>query len=342
MSGARERRLGLGLSVIQGSRMSLLRVLKGLATYVPGFYRVSAESDQGAISARYCYSVWLRHLVMAHESGLATQPSVVAELGPGDSLGVGLAALLSGASKYFAFDVVRYAHNQTNVTVFDDLVRLFADRERIPDEAEYPKVEPRLGSYEFPHQVLPERRLAEALSGDRLRAIRDAMYSAQTGSDGPIQIRYFVPWHGLAALALASVDMIVSQAVLEYVDDLLQTYEAFYHWLAPGGVASLVVDYKSHGTAVEWDGHWRYSELAWRLMRGKRPYYLNREPHSTHLQMLRKAGLTLVREERCSRTPEIPRDRLATRFRGMPEADRTTASAFFQAAKNANNPAGVQ
>jgi SAM-dependent methyltransferase len=316
--------------------MSLLRVLKGLATYVPGLCRVSAESGEGAISARYCYSVWLRHLVMAHESGLATQLSVVAELGPGDSLGVGLAALLSGASKYFAFDVVRYAHDQTNVTILDELVRLFRGRERIPDEAEYPKVEPRLGSYKFPHHVLSERHLAEVFSEDRVRAIRDALHLAQTGSDGPIEIRYFAPWHDPAALAPVSVDMIVSQAVLEYVDDLPRTYGAFHQWLAPGGVASLVIDYKSHGTAREWDGHWMYPDLAWRLMRGKRPYYLNREPHSTHVQMLKQSGLTLVREARCSRTPETPRDRLAKRFRGMPEADRTTASAFIQAVKRVN------
>ena len=54
------------------------------------------------------------HLVMAHRSGLSTQPEVVAELGPGDSLGIGMAALLTGAEVYYAFDVVEYASNQRN------------------------------------------------------------------------------------------------------------------------------------------------------------------------------------------------------------------------------------
>jgi hypothetical protein len=67
--------------------MSLLRVLKGMATYVPGLYRMSEESGHGTISARYCYSIWLRHLVMAHQSGLSVQPSVVAELGLGPRWG---------------------------------------------------------------------------------------------------------------------------------------------------------------------------------------------------------------------------------------------------------------
>ncbi|MBE3098097.1 MAG: methyltransferase domain-containing protein [Planctomycetes bacterium] len=311
--------------------MKILRVLRGLATYIPGLHRISAESGKGTVSARYCYSVWLRHLVMAHRSSLSVHPEVVAELGPGDSLGVGLAALLSGASRYFAFDVVRYAHNETNSTVFEELIRLFRARERIPDEAEYPKVEPRLESYEFPHGIMTERRLTEALAEDRLRAIRDALRSENGGA---LQINYFAPWYDLAALAPASVDMILSQAVLEYVDNLPQAYAAFYRWLAPGGMASLVIDYKSHGIAETWDGHWAYSDLAWRLMRGKRSYYLNREPHSTHARLLQAAGLTLVREARTGRPPETPRGRLAARFRGMSEQDRTTASAFIQAVKN--------
>lgn len=43
---------------------------------------------------------------MAYKNGLPVHPDTVAGLGPGDSLGFGLAALISGADKYFAFDVV--------------------------------------------------------------------------------------------------------------------------------------------------------------------------------------------------------------------------------------------
>ena len=79
--------------------------LAGLATYVPGYEYL--EPTGGTSSARYCYSVWLRHLVMAYDSGLLQRPpATVAELGPGDSIGIGLAALLSGARKYHALDVV--------------------------------------------------------------------------------------------------------------------------------------------------------------------------------------------------------------------------------------------
>jgi len=63
-------------------------------------------------NARYCYSVWLRHLSILNENGLNTNPSVVAELGPGDSMGVGLMTLLTGTKKYYAFDVVRHTNSE--------------------------------------------------------------------------------------------------------------------------------------------------------------------------------------------------------------------------------------
>ena len=56
--------------------MILKPILRGLLTYIPAADRRFAKATRGTNSARYCYSVWLRHLVMAHENGLlsATTP----------------------------------------------------------------------------------------------------------------------------------------------------------------------------------------------------------------------------------------------------------------------------
>ena len=61
---------------------------------------------------------------------------MVAELGPGDSLGIGFSALISGADKYFAFDVVEHANASRNFEIFDELVSLFKNKEDIPDDKE--------------------------------------------------------------------------------------------------------------------------------------------------------------------------------------------------------------
>ena len=78
----------------------------------------------GTVSAQYCYSVYLRHLVIADQHGLANDPRTVVELGPGDSIGIGLMALLTGAEQYYAVDQVRHASSATNLLVFDELAKL--------------------------------------------------------------------------------------------------------------------------------------------------------------------------------------------------------------------------
>ncbi|HEX7007424.1 MAG TPA: hypothetical protein VF274_09800, partial [Alphaproteobacteria bacterium] len=89
--------------------MSAAAIAKGLLTYVvpPRFYN---RSEGRTLSARYCYSVFLRHLVMLHRTGAPTDPRVVAEIGPGASIGAGLSALLAGAETYYGFDIKAYHH----------------------------------------------------------------------------------------------------------------------------------------------------------------------------------------------------------------------------------------
>ena len=98
--------------------MNARQLATGILSYVPGMNNFLLRRTGGTESARYCYSVWLRHLIMAYKNGLKSHPQIIAELGPGDSLGMGLAALLSGAELYYGFDVVRYAHPKTNLSIF--------------------------------------------------------------------------------------------------------------------------------------------------------------------------------------------------------------------------------
>src|SRR5262249_48006693 len=109
-----------------------------MATFVPGLGHMTGRMTGGTVSARYCYSVWLRHLSMLHRSALPTSFGTLVELGPGDSIGIGLAALLSGAEHYVALDVTRYAAAALNLQIFEELVGLFREQAPIPDETEYP------------------------------------------------------------------------------------------------------------------------------------------------------------------------------------------------------------
>lgn len=245
----------------------------------------------GTNNARYCYSVWLRHLTLAHKNGLSFPPKVVAELGPGDSIGTGLAALLSGTYHYHALDVVRYANLHRNLNVLEELKTLFQQRSNIPDQTEFPEVKPLLESYGFPKHILADECLEIYLSDERYGAIQDALTSSEDRNSS--MITYYVPWHDSRTMMKNSVDMIFSQAVLEHVEDLRFTYEAMWQWLKPGGFMSHQVDFRSHGMSLYWNGHWIYSETMWNLIRHNLSIPINRQPFSAHITLLEKIGFQI-------------------------------------------------
>ena len=222
---------------------------------------------------------------MASNNRLNSCPKVVAELGPGDSLGIGLAALVSGAEKYFAFDVVECANLERNLKILDELVTLFKNKEDIPGEQEFPGVKPCLETYDFPQQILTNHQLSQALEDARIDRIRNSIISHNREDS---IIIYKAPWFYSSIREKESIDLIYSQAVLEHVDDLRNTYRAMRLWLKPKGFISHQIDFRCHGMDDKWNGHWTYSDFMWKVIRGNRPYLLNREPHSTHIKILKK------------------------------------------------------
>ena len=62
-------------------------------------------------------------------------------------------------------------------------------------------------------------------------------------------VDYRTPWTSPSEVAASSLDLIFSQAVLEHVDGLEETYEAMSVWLKPGGYAFHVIDFTAHQLA---------------------------------------------------------------------------------------------
>ena len=307
-------------------------LLRGIASFVPGIkgYILNRSRTGGTGTARYCYTVWLRHLVMAHKNGLNPYPKTVAELGPGDSIGIGLAALISGCDKYYGFDIVDFTDNQRNASIFDELVLLFQNRAPIPDEKDFPQVKPYLESYAFPADIFDDDRLQQALDTSRLEKLRSAVLGKHI-EDSPIQFQ--VPWYDIDVVKQTSVDMIYSQAVLEHVDELRNTYKIMRQWLKPEGFMSHQIDFGCHGTADEWNGHWTFSDFRWKLIVGGRPYLLNRKPHSAHISMLSQEGFRVVFDLPHRDVSNIKRRQLAPNFSSITDDDLTIRGAFIQAVR---------
>lgn len=298
---------------------------RGVATYIPGvtaLYR-RMTSTGGTDTPRYCYAVWLRHLVMSYRNGLCTEaPRRVAELGPGDSIGIGLCALLSGAERYYGLDVLPLADIRRNLAIFERLTELFLKRAPIPDPTEFPELQPTLDSYAFPRQLV-------RFSEDRIAAIRASIEAPRSASS---LIRYVAPWWSSQVIEPGGVDMIFSQAVLEHVDDLEAAYEAMKLWLSDGGWMSHQIDFRCHATGRRWNDHWTFPDWLWALLRGRRTYFINRMAYSDHLALLTRQGFQLVADHVLKSKP-IARQRLAPAFRRLTDADLTTCCAFIQARK---------
>ena len=269
---------------------------------------------------------------MAGLSGLQTRYRRVAELGPGNSWGTGLAAVLSGADEYVAVDVVRYASETTNLHVLDELVNLFVRRAGIPDVTEFPRATPLLPTYSFPNQILTPQVLEASLAPRRLDAVREALKSGESG-DRSVRIKYLTCWDEASEADRGTLDLVFSQAVMEHVDEVDDTYRGLYQWLRPGGVMSHTIDFRSHGLTQDWNGHWTVPDPTWRFVRGKRPYLINRWSHSAHIRSMQRAGFRIASSMVVEEGLSLARENLAPRFRKLSDDDLRTCVAFIQAVK---------
>lgn len=308
--------------------MSKIRpIIRGIKRCLPGQY--SLKGTGGTTSARYCYSVWLRHLTILYELGVNTEPNVIAEFGPGDSIGTGLAALFSCSKKYCALDVVDRFNCERNLQIFDEIIDLFLNREDIPNEDEFPMMAPRLKSYKFPYDVLTEERLNNCFDEKRINSIRENLLNLSQMRQDESLIRYICPWNNTQNFDSESIDMIFSQAVLEHVENLEGTYEVMFRLLKKGGIMSHEIDFKSHGVSDLWNGQWSYSDFVWKLIKSNRPYLINREPLSTHIDLLKSCRFKIVCILPERNTKGINRSQLAKRFKFISDEDMVTSSAYI-------------
>lgn len=331
--------IGKRILYARGTRRVIRRSPLLSAALMRGVRFVDRERTNtgGTDNARYCYSVWLRHLVHARAAGLAANPGAVLELGPGDSIGVGLAAILCGASTYVGVDAQSYVDLARNLEIFEKLVELFSGRAAIPDAAEFPEVRPALDSYAFPHALLPQATLEAALHPTRLEAIRRALRGEADGGESGIRIESVAPWTDPDVVASESFDLVISQAVMEHVADLPMTYDSTFRWLRAGGAASHEIDLRCHGTAADWNGHWIYPEPVWRWLQNDKVYlWINRQPCSAHLSAMQRAGFEL-REVHGSDNPDgVASAQLAQQWSHLSHADLSCASLYVVAQKPAS------
>ncbi|MEN8122142.1 MAG: methyltransferase domain-containing protein [Bacteroidota bacterium] len=312
----------------------ILPIAKGFLKHIPGIEKMRVKKTGGTINSRYCYSIWLRHLIHAIKGfHLKSIPVTVAELGPGDSIGIGLAALLTGVENYYALDVYKYWDAKRNLTIFDELFRFIKAREKIPDNKEFPNAKPLLDSYEFPSKILSDKQLKKSLDPKRINEIKKEIAVLDNSSKNKY-INYFIPWDGANIIKKGSVDFIYSQAVLEHVEDLKSAYQAMHSWLKQSGIMSHQIDFKSHGITKSWNGHWIYSDFEWKLVKAKKEFLINRAPLTRHIKLHDLFNFNILKKVIFSKKSLLKKQQLAKKFRTLCETDITTSGAYILSTKN--------
>ncbi len=306
-------------------------LLKGTLSFVVPALRSAHRADViGTASAVVCYAIFLRHFSRLARFTGGRLPSVVAELGPGNSLGTGLAAVIAGADRTIGLDLQDHTDRDLNLQVFDALVTLFRDRAPVPRDVLI--ATPPL-DWAFPPALLAG--LPCALDDDRLSRIRRDIVE-QTGR----YVGFAAPWNERACVQAGSVDWILSHSVMEHVDDVAGTYRAASRWLAPGGWMTHEIDYSSHGLTRHWNGHWAVDEAIWRLIRGRRPFLINRLPHGAQIARLAAARFEVLEELRVSRADGLSPGRFAGAYGSVGGEDARTHIAFLVCRAPSPEPPG--
>jgi len=234
-------------------------LLSGMLSFIPGVFgfwdRIRPMGN--TVSATYCQSIWQIHRDNSQRVNGGALPVAVAELGPGASLGVCIAALLDGVETAVALDAGHYADSAANL-------RILLELGSVGD--------------------------ASTLNTNLIGAVERA------GGPHEERLRYVAPWSDPNVLAANSIDLIFSHSVLEHVGEPLATYGACFHWLGSGGVMSHKIDHSSHGITRRWNGHYALPEKLWALIYGRRPYLLNRQRPRQHLADMASVGFEILPE----------------------------------------------
>ena len=312
--------------------MRVKPIITGLATRLPRLAEIQSSGKGGGTrSAPYCYGVWMKHLTLLCSGSGASIPKVVLELGPGYTLGTGMCALLSGADHYYALDAVPYAHLDTDLRLFDDLVSMF--RVKAPHQPNgWPNIDPLLDTNRFPSHILTDDLLANSLAEERLEQIRAGFRYPNT-DQGRIRVNYIAPWKDALAITANTVDHVFSHTVLQHVAHLEKTYASMARWLRVDGTMTHQLDFSCMHLSRKWNGHWACPEWLWGIIAGNRPYFINREPLSTHISLMRRYALYITCIIRMERNDGIRRDQLAKRWKTISNINLQCSGAFVQAKK---------
>lgn len=231
------------------------KIARSAVSYMPIFKHVLKKTGTSPVQGVYYSDIYSSHKKKLSEYGFVFPSKIIAEIGPGDSFGVGMCAILDGFEKYYALDVISHTNISKNLKVLDDIKANYTNKEEI---------------------------------------IKILQYDINNPNHLESHIQSHVSWFKKELIIKNSVNLIISNAVLEHIINVSDAYQAMFEWLQPGGYCSHVIDYGAHEFSNTWYKHLYYHDFLWKFLMHGRMYPINRLPHSFHLKEIEKAGFQII------------------------------------------------
>lgn len=262
---------------------------KGLLTYIPGatyfLHKKKQISRHSGSEAEFCYALWLSILVLFKENEIPTNFNKIGEIGCGGSLGVGICALLTGCVKYYPLEIDFFLDKELNLKIIDELVILLKNKTRIPDR--YKQLNVKINSYEYPADIIKPLFLQESIIAEIKNDIKNEFMNSK-------RIKIINNWENAPA---QNLDFIFSRAVMEHVSAPEKVYEASNYHLKNGSYMFHDIEYHSHGLTKKADGHYFISDNFWKIIFGKRRYFLNRRKEENHINFIKESGFKIIKTQ---------------------------------------------
>lgn len=272
-----------------GDKKLIKAIFKGALTFIPGVNFVlekkKKKSRHSGSGALFSYSLWLSNLVYLAENKIQPNYSRLAEIGNGGSLGIAFCAILTGTNKYFSFE---YKHNidyKEQIQLLERISVLFDKAEPIHH---FNNISITVSDSTFPqHLVLPKLQ-REVL----LKQIKEDLQNELVGSDLIILVNNWETQNPL------NITFAFSRAVMEHVNDPNYIYQKMFFHMCANAIMLHDIEFHSHGITNKINGHYKIPNLLWRIIFGKRPFFLNRLKASDHIKCIRENGFKVILEQK--------------------------------------------
>ena len=96
------------------------------------------------------------------------------------------------SEKFYALDVIEHTNLEKNISIFDELVTLFANYSDLPGDDEFPRAVPRLDSYNFPSKIFANDDIERSLDKSRIETLRNELIDMEKQKKS---IQYMCPWN---------------------------------------------------------------------------------------------------------------------------------------------------